>query len=856
MFEPLLYELTVFINKSFAYDLPFSTGEFINAARLIGLWKDDAKIDVRPISIGNSIRRLTARCALPYVLPLAESTFGTDQFGAGTSNGTDSAVHILRHLVQAALDSDTDFIVMSRDAKNAFNEIDQNVVFDGVAECMPLLKNYLKFVYGSDAPQVFGTAGTVHMRAGVFQGDPLSALLFCFVPRQLWKTLQSQPVLHGIPIDWNQNSKVLYMDDTFIAGPSAQVFAIAKSMSEIGAPLGLIAVPKKDQFCRPNPLALADNSSLALLDHLFDVDGNLLPGVTLPPHCSIKFSPPGVSMLDMPNGIKVLGSFVSPICSSTHTDVDETLMIQFVGDIVKSTLVAHSKLRQVDEFQDRLMLLRQCASSMSLLGHLARTIPSRILHDGGILGLDDSVMQLVSEMLQGPSAEYMSLEELEQIHPHVTSFFVTALRDGGMGLRLMELHRSAALISSTSATLRKTHMFLTGKVIGKMDIASIRKFDLVQSDLINDSVQIFNEACDFEFTAKFIRDNAKSSSKFIPRTAITTSDLSYSSIKSASLSARLPVSLQQRVLSRTIDLALRCKLFSRAESGIPSDGGYALMRLQHLDANSVLFLKAKPDFRAGTLLSNTHISYGLQFYTDTQSSFAFRDKSNCAHTLRPLARHSIVACQAAGESTQRHEEIMHAITDTINQSFNNNVALANPNLVYTNPRASSSQNSAETQGLKPADILVNGKDCIDVTVVDPRSKDAVSKKYYQDPSRVFQDAIKEKQRKYLDVVRRDNRTLSVFAFSHFGMPHYYVMKTLKKYIYSSVPHLRPKCVAALWNLRIKISLACFARAASSIENHLRPANVNVQRQVMNQTLTNRLNFATAPATYQDFFDAQ
>ncbi len=841
----LIQDLTGFINHCFAFHFSSSVGVIINAAKLIGLWKDEAKSDVRPITIGNSLRRLTARCALPYVLPLAETAFGKDQFGAGTPNGTEKPIHILRTLMQTSLNSQDDFIVMSRDAKNAFNEIDQNVVFDGVIECMPKLANYLRFVYGSNAPQMFGSIGKLFMNAGVFQGDPLSALLFCFVPRKIWSTLESQAELSGVPIEWNRISKLLYMDDTFIAGPSKQVFAIAKSMAEVGAPLGLIAVPKKDQLCRPNPLAASDNSALPLLDHLFDSDGNFVGNVPLPPGCSIKFSNGDSSMLEMPNCIKMLGSFVAPVRSVLHPDVDESTLVHFVNVLVNETITTHSHLRKVDAFHDRLTLLRVCANSMGMIGHLARTIPAHILDVALIHAVDRSALQLVSEMLQGPRDHFMSLDELQDLHPFAASFFDSSLQDGGLGLRRIQHYRSAAMIASVSATLSSTKSYLADKLIGAIRVANSVTFDSIQTDLISSSVNEFNRVCNFAVTAPFIKDNAKNQSRYIPRSALSVTDISYGVLKSVALGSDTNVMFQQRVLCRTIDLALRCDLMQRATDHVPVDQGYALMRLQHIDSNSVLFLQAKPNPHAGTFLANQTISYGLQFYTDTLSSFAFHGMTMCAHTLKPIDRHSVVWCQKAGQNVQRHEDLVHSITKAINLSPNNHVAVANVNLAYSNPRAgasnSNSGRSAEPQVLKPADIFVNGRDLIDVTVVDPRTKAAVRAKYYENPSRVFKDVIHDKQLKYQDVILRDNRCFNVFTFSHFGMPHYFVLKTLKRLLYSPAGlATRNKCSSDLYQLRVQMSLIFFLRAGIAVENHLRPLQLNVQPELMQQLLENRL----------------
>jgi hypothetical protein len=844
--------LTKFINSCLAGTIRRNAGTMINASRLIGIWKDALQSDVRPITIGTAIRRLTARCTLSYVIPLAEQTFGKDQYGAGTQNGTEKPIHLFRHLMQSALESTDDFVVMSRDAKNAFNEIDQNQIFAGVSECMPKLSNYLRWVYGSNAPQMFGDVGKLHMRAGVFQGDPLSALLFCFIPRKIWLQLTAQTNICGVDIQWNKIHKALYLDDTIIAGPSSQVFAIAQGISNVGLSMGFITVPKKDQIARPNPLCNQDHSALQYLNHLFDSDGALRHGASLPTQCGMNYAVEP-AQLEMPTGLKMLGAFVSPVATSDHPDVDESGAVEFVKQEIESTLLKHLKLRRVSQYQDRLILLRMCASSMVVLSHIARTHPPHILESAGINRVDVSVYQMVLDMMQDNNGEIpeaplsnMTFTGFAQLHPFAPSFFDSSLQDGGLGLRAISQHRSSAFIASVVATLRHTKERLNQKFVGDISLGDVTRFNAIQSLLIDSAIKEFNSVVGISDAMQFISDNLRSNSRYIPRSSVPLQPLTFSLVANDALNSQR-IRFQQRVLSRTIDLGVRYRLLQRASQHVAVDQGYALMRLQHVDANSVLFLQAKPDIRKQTLLTNMQIQFGLQFYTDTLKSLAFRNITHCNYSVdhrtgmfnKPIERHSIVWCQKAGENTQRHEDLVHAITAAINVAPNNHNAIANVNLAYSNNRAGSNLNSAEPQVLKPADILVDRRDLIDVTVVDPRTKLAIQRKYFQTPLQVMVDAIQDKQRKYNDVVQRDNRHLSVFAFSHFGKPHYYTLKVLKKLFASTSLVLRRKNQQVLHALRIQISLICFRRAANCVENHLRFPEYNVQDVLQHQVLLNR-----------------
>jgi hypothetical protein len=214
---------------------------------------------------------------------------------------------------------------------------------------------------------------------------------------------------------------------------------------------------------------------------------------------------------------------------------------------------------------------------------------------------------------------------------------------------------------------------------------------------------------------------------------------------------------------------------------------------------------------------------------------AFKDMPTCLHTRQPLLHHSLVWCQLAGQNTQRHEDIVHLIANAINANTNNHVAVANPNLAFPNTQAGLT--ASAPQELRPADIIVDNTDLIDVTVVDPRTRHAIDGKYYEKPDKVFHDAIRFKYEKYQNVVQRDNRKLLVFAFSHFGKPHYFVLKTLRHLFKTTDPEHR----LDLYKLRVNMSLVFIKRAAGAIENHLRPPRLNVQTELQAQQMQNRRN---------------
>ena len=61
-------------------------------AKLIGLKKPDRGL--RPIAVGKTFRRLSAKCAGYYVFESRQATYGNRQVGVGTKKGAELASHI------------------------------------------------------------------------------------------------------------------------------------------------------------------------------------------------------------------------------------------------------------------------------------------------------------------------------------------------------------------------------------------------------------------------------------------------------------------------------------------------------------------------------------------------------------------------------------------------------------------------------------------------------------------------------------------------------------------------------------------------------------------------------------------
>ena len=130
---------------------------------------------VRPIAIGNTLRRLTFKIcntglvsnAIQYFLPL--------QFGVGMKGGAEGTFHSLRFFLKENMGSDN--AVLKIDFKNAFNLVDRKCLLDVIADKFPDAFPISFQAYGTPLFLSF-CCNTILSQKGVEQRDPLGPLLF------------------------------------------------------------------------------------------------------------------------------------------------------------------------------------------------------------------------------------------------------------------------------------------------------------------------------------------------------------------------------------------------------------------------------------------------------------------------------------------------------------------------------------------------------------------------------------------------------------------------------------------------------------------------------------------------------
>jgi hypothetical protein len=157
--------------------------------------------NLRPIGIGESLRRIAARCQLlqcEYDIGVQLSKEG--QFGCGFARGTDTVYHLVSKSLDAFVAANVACGTSENDAKNAFGSIFRSKIQLGILEVCPHLLPTFDFLYGpesstfakcflysaSSATPIF----SCRVPDGVQQGDVFGPLFFSLGIRGLLKQIR------------------------------------------------------------------------------------------------------------------------------------------------------------------------------------------------------------------------------------------------------------------------------------------------------------------------------------------------------------------------------------------------------------------------------------------------------------------------------------------------------------------------------------------------------------------------------------------------------------------------------------------------------------------------------------------
>ncbi|KAL5500379.1 hypothetical protein EMCRGX_G011931 [Ephydatia muelleri] len=219
--------------------------------------KPDCPLDVRPIAVGETLRRLTGKCLCAAVKCKAAEFFQPHQFGVACPFGTEKIAHGLRGCIEEHW-SDPEFAVLKVDLKNAFNMVSRQALLVEVKNHFPELLPWACWCYGLH-PLLWHTMALLQSESGVQQGDPLGPLFFDLVLNLL---------ISEISEDESHNPNIEILGIPISDKDFCSAF-ISRKRSEQDPCLKDL----RNGFCRLAHLARATPPSLAMTSlQLFDED--------------------------------------------------------------------------------------------------------------------------------------------------------------------------------------------------------------------------------------------------------------------------------------------------------------------------------------------------------------------------------------------------------------------------------------------------------------------------------------------------------------------------------------------------------------------------------------------------------
>ena len=223
--------LTSFVNLVLQGRTPSSVRPFFFGATLVALRKKEGGI--RPIAVGNTLRRLVAKCAGHCVTGTMQTHLAPKQLGYGTPLGGEAAAHAARIYLHNMA---PDHLMLKLDFRNAFNCLRRDRMLEAVRNWAPELFPFIHSAYEKPSSLYFGDH-IIQSAEGVQQGDPLGPLLFCLTIHPMVSKLRSE-------------FRVLYLDDGTLAGNLSDVLQDFHQVEMEAANMGLqLNCSKSELIC-------------------------------------------------------------------------------------------------------------------------------------------------------------------------------------------------------------------------------------------------------------------------------------------------------------------------------------------------------------------------------------------------------------------------------------------------------------------------------------------------------------------------------------------------------------------------------------------------------------------------------
>ena len=204
------------------------------SCRLVPLMKDtstDNNIQIRPIGVGEVLRRITGKCITSVLRKDTQDAAGVLQTCSGTSCAIEAAIHATRK----AFESDESEAVLLVDATNAFNCLNRSAAIHNIRQLCPPLHQYLENTYRAAPDLVINNSEgeDVYLKSseGATQGDVAAMQMYGISIRPLIDRLGDQT-------DPMHSKQAWYADDASSTGTIKELYKWWTLLCELGPKFG------------------------------------------------------------------------------------------------------------------------------------------------------------------------------------------------------------------------------------------------------------------------------------------------------------------------------------------------------------------------------------------------------------------------------------------------------------------------------------------------------------------------------------------------------------------------------------------------------------------------------------------
>ena len=188
------------------------------SCRLIALDKNPG---VRPIGVGEVVRRIIAKAVLSIIGPDIQRAAGPLQLCAGQTCGVEAAIHSMRSIFDD--EKSEGFLLV--DARNAFNSLNRAVALQNIQYTCPAFSTILINTYRFPAP-LYVDGDVIYYNEGTTQGDPLAMPFYA---------LSTIPLIRRLP---NNVTQAWYADDVSACGEVSHLRLWWDQLSLLGPHFG------------------------------------------------------------------------------------------------------------------------------------------------------------------------------------------------------------------------------------------------------------------------------------------------------------------------------------------------------------------------------------------------------------------------------------------------------------------------------------------------------------------------------------------------------------------------------------------------------------------------------------------